>query len=95
LTRASDAVESATTDLLQKAECVVPNASQYSVKNPIIPYPRKRAHSTARIAARLQMLQFVSQSTHNVARQETPVKVPYICQINILVVSVYSFALLI
>jgi hypothetical protein len=38
LTRASDAVESATTDSLQKAECVVPNASQYHVKTTTIPY---------------------------------------------------------
>ncbi len=65
LTRASDAVESATTDSLQKAECVVPNVRQDHVKKPVIPYLRKRAHSTARIAARSRM-------------RETPVKVPYI-----------------
>ncbi len=55
LTRASDAVESATPDSLQRAECVVPNARQNHVKKPVIPYLRKRAHSTARIAARSQM----------------------------------------
>jgi hypothetical protein len=37
LTRASDAIESATTDSLHKAECMVPNARQDSVKKPIIP----------------------------------------------------------
>ena len=82
LTRASDAVESATTDSLQKAECVVPNARQDYVKKPVIPYLRKRAHSTARIAARSQM-------------RETSVKVPYISKINILVVTMNSFTLLI
>jgi hypothetical protein len=82
LTGASDAVESATTDLLQKAECVVPNARQDHVKKTEIPYLRKRAHLTARIAARSQM-------------RETPVKVPYIYKINFLVVTVHSFALLI
>ncbi len=82
LTRVSDAVESATTDSLQKAECVVPNARQDHVKKTVIPYLRKRAHSTARIAARSQM-------------RETPVKMPCICKINILVVAVHSFALLI
>ncbi len=55
LTRASDAVESATTDSFQKAECVVPNARQDHVKKPKIPYLRKRVHSTARIAARSQI----------------------------------------
>ena len=78
LTQASDAVESATTDSLQRAACVVPNArpklTQNHVKQPVIPYLRKRAHSTARIAARFQ-------------KQENPVKVPYICKINILVVA--------
>ena len=69
LTRASDDVESATTDSLQKAECVVPNARQDYVKKPVIPYLRKRAHSTTRIAARSQM-------------RETRVKVPYISKIN-------------
>ncbi len=82
LTRASDAVESATTDSLQRAEYVVPNARQNHVKKPVIPYLRKKAHSTARIAARSQM-------------RENPVKVPYICKINILVVVLHSFALFI
>ncbi len=82
LTRASDAVESATTDSLQKTECVVPNARQDHVKKPVIPYLRKRPHSTARIAARSQM-------------RETPVKVPYISKIKILVVTMHSFTLLI
>jgi len=86
LTQASDAVESATTDSLQRAACVVPNArpklTQNHVKQPVIPYLRKRAHSTARIAARSQM-------------RENPVKVPYICKINILVVALHSFALFI
>ncbi len=82
LTGASDAVESATTDSLQKAECVVPDARQDHVKKPVIPYLRMRAYSTARIAARSQM-------------RETPVKMPYICKINLLVVAVHPFALLI
>ncbi len=83
LTQASDAVESATTDSLslQKVECVVPNARQDHVKKPVIPYLRKRAHSTTRIAARSQMW-------------ETRVKVPYICKINILVVASHSFPLM-
>ncbi len=82
LTRASDAVERATTDSLQKAECLVPNVRQDHVKKPVIPYLRKRAHSTARIAARSQM-------------RDTPIKVPYISKINILVVTMNSFTLLI
>ena len=86
LTQASDAVESATTDSLQRAARVVPNArpklTQNHVKQPVIPYLRKRAHSTARIAARSQM-------------REKPVKVPYISKINILVVTMHSFTLLI
>jgi hypothetical protein len=73
LTRASDAVESATTDSLQTAECVVPNARQDHVIKPVLPYLRKRASKM----------------------REIPVKVPYICKINILVVAVHSFALLI
>ncbi len=75
----------------------VKSDGQDNVKKPVIPYLRKRAHSTARIAARWQMLQFGSQPTHlhNVARREIPVKVPYICKINILVVTVHSFTLLI
>ena len=85
LTQASDAVESATTDSLQRAARVVPNArpklTQNHVKQPVIPYLRKRAHSTARITARSQM-------------REKPVKVPYICKINILVVASHSFPLM-
>ena len=82
LTQASDAVESATTDSLQRAARVVPNArpklTQNHAKQPVIPYLRKRAHSTARIAARSQM-------------REKPVKVPYICKINILFVASHRF----
>ena len=87
LTQASDAVESATTDSLQRAACVVPNArpklTQNHVKQPVIPYLRKRAHSTAKIAAgaRSQM-------------REKPAKVPYICKINILVVASHLFPLM-
>jgi hypothetical protein len=85
LTRVSDVVEGATTESLQKAECVLPNARQDHVKKPVIPKLMKKAQSTARIAARSQMLPFDSQSSHdshlhNVARQETPDKVPYICK---------------
>jgi hypothetical protein len=85
LTQASDSVESATTNSLQRAACVVPNARQKMTQNlekqPVINYLRKRAHSTAKIAAKSQM-------------RENPVKVPYICKINILVVASHSFALM-
>jgi hypothetical protein len=80
LTQASDAVESVTTDSLQRAARVVPNArpklTQNHAKQPVIPYLRKRAHSTAKIAAgaRSQM-------------REKPAKVPYICKFNILFVA--------
>jgi hypothetical protein len=42
LTRASDSEEGATTESLQKTECVLPNARQDHIKKPVIPIDMKK-----------------------------------------------------
>jgi hypothetical protein len=87
------------TELFQKAECVLQHTRQLedrdhveNFKFKVIKNPQfmKKVQSTARIAAQSSH----DSHLHNVARRETPVKVPYLCQKISLVVTAHSFALL-